>query len=223
MRRLIAWFIQTRRPGLVGEKGVRRIGGGCLGLVGSGFVLVRVWRANGEKDAGGWGGGIKASAFGLRVVFDFLRSCVYKIIQFLFNITRNIWGIVQIQLFYNHTATPTATIHVSPTTLHPHFRAHLASALPAKICAPVPFTPLPNPAVMYGAKASVLDPTTTSLSPGARLTSVPLTVTAPPAVSICDPIIYCVSLLAVMVSEPIVIAGGVVATGVGVKTDVLGA
>lgn len=94
------------------------------------------------------------------------------------------------------------------------------------ICTPVPFVPVVpvlNPAVIYGAKASVLDPTTTSLSPAARLTRVPLTVTTPPAVSVCDPMIYCVSLFAVIVSEPMVMAGGVVGRRTGVRADVLGA
>lgn len=46
------------------------------------------------------------------------------------------------------------------------------------------------PAVIYGPRVSVLDPITTSLSPPARETAVPLTVTTPPGVSVCDPIMY---------------------------------
>ncbi len=85
-----------------------------------------------------------------------------------------------------------------------------------------------EPMVMAGGsvvsvKASVLDPTMTSLPPAAKLTRVPLTVIAPPAVSVCDPTMYWFWSFAVMVSEPMVMAGGVVRVAGGVKRDVLGA
>lgn len=76
-------------------------------------------------------------------------------------------------------------------------------------------------AVIYGPRVSALDPIITSLSPAARLTAVPLTVTTPPGVSVCDPIIYSVLLFAVMVCKPMVMAGGRTVVGGDDMMDVL--
>lgn len=119
-------------------------------------------------------------------------------------------------IHYNNPPTLNPTTPTTPIPFHPH--PHFPSAPPANTCTPDPFVPTPNPAVIYGANASVLDPTTTSLPPAAKLTRVPLTVIAPPAVSVCDPTMYWFWLSAVMVSEPMVMAGGSV---VGVNASVL--
>lgn len=72
---------------------------------------------------------------------------------------------------------------------------------------PPPPGPSPNPAVINPANPSVLVPITTAVSPGARETGVPETAIAPPAVSVWESMIYCPSLFAVMIWEPIVMSG----------------
>jgi hypothetical protein len=53
-----------------------------------------------------------------------------------------------------------------------------------RVGASIPPAPFPNPAVVNPANASVLDPTTTCVYPGAREIGVPEIVITPPAVSV---------------------------------------